>query len=134
MSILKYVLAMISLTFALSAASAEVEKIPFTEERFIALQAKDNTLILLDVHAEWCPTCAKQGEALAEYQAEHPEVPLTILNIDFDDQKKWVKHFKAPRQSTLILYKGDERLWFSVAETRKSVIFEALNEAAGQVQ
>lgn len=134
MLILKYTLAMISITFALSAVSAEVEKVPFTEERFKALQAQSDTLILLDVHAEWCPTCAKQGEALAEYQTENPEVPLTILNIDFDDQKKWVKHFKAPRQSTLILYKGEERLWFSVAETRKGVIFDALNEAVGQVQ
>lgn len=134
MSILKYMLAMISFTFALNAVSAEVEKVPFTEERFKALQAQSDTLILLDVHAEWCPTCAKQGEALAAYQAEHPDVPLTILIIDFDDQKEWVKHFKAPRQSTLILYKGEERLWFSVAETRKGVIFDALNEAAGQVQ
>ncbi|ROQ21426.1 thioredoxin [Marinimicrobium koreense] len=134
MSILKYMLAMISFTFALNAVSAEVEKVPFTEERFKALQTQSDTLILLDVHAEWCPTCAKQGEALAEYQTENPEVPLTILNIDFDDQKEWVKHFKAPRQSTLILYKGEDRLWFSVAETRKEVIFDALNEAAGQVQ
>lgn len=134
MSTLKTVLAMIGLAFAVNAVSADVEKTSFTEERFKALQEQENTLILLDVHAEWCPTCAKQGEALAEYQAQNPEVPLTILNIDFDDQKKWVKHFKAPRQSTLILYRGEERLWFSVAETRKDVIFEALDEAAGQVQ
>ncbi|WP_341937424.1 thioredoxin family protein [Marinimicrobium sp. C2-29] len=134
MSTLKTVLAMIGLAFAVNAVSADVEKTSFTEERFKSLQEQENTLILLDVHAEWCPTCAKQGEALAEYQAQNPEVPLTILNIDFDDQKKWVKHFKAPRQSTLILYRGEERLWFSVAETRKDVIFEALDEAAGQVQ
>lgn len=105
------------------------DKEPFTEERFQALQAADE-LILIDVHATWCPTCAKQGEVLKAYQSEHPDVDLTILNVDFDDQKKWVKHFKAPRQSTLILYRGEERLWFSVAETDRDRIFSVLSDAA----
>jgi len=36
---------------------------------------------------------------------------------------------RAPRQSTLLLYKGETQFWYSVAETREDVIFEAINRA-----
>ena len=80
--------------------------------------------------AAWCPTCAQQQKVLAAYRALHPDVPLHILTIDFDNQKEFVRKYGAPRQSTLILYRGEERVWFSVAETRADVIFAELNKAA----
>jgi thioredoxin 1 len=112
-----------------AAAQQASSKAPFTPERFAALQAQ-NALVLLDVFATWCPTCAEQQKVLAEYREQHPDVPLHTLTIDFDDQKEFVRHFGAPRQSTLILYRGSERIWFSVAETRAEVIFAELNRAA----
>ncbi|MFW6084814.1 MAG: thioredoxin family protein [Gemmatimonadota bacterium] len=102
---------------------------PFTPERFAALQEED-ALILLDVWADWCPVCAQQQEILARYRETRPDVPLHTLVIDFDDQKEYVREFDAPRQSTLILYQGEERIWFSVAELRDDVIFAALDAAA----
>ncbi len=120
----------LSLGTAQSAYSQEKEA--FTQERFEALQA-EGALILLDVFADWCPTCAQQQKVLGAYQEEHPDVPLFILQIDFDDQKEWVKEFRAPRQSTLILYRGEERIWFNVAETSRDVIFAALNEGAANL-
>lgn len=102
----------------------------FTKERFRALQAQE-ALVLVDIHADWCPTCAKQGEILSAYENARPDADLHWLKVDFDEQKEWVKHFKAPRQSTLLLYRGDEQIWFSVAETRREKIFERLDEAAG---
>ena len=102
---------------------------PFTEARFTELQAQD-ALILVDVHADWCPTCKKQAAALDEYEKTRPEVTLHRLVVDFDQQKKWVKHFKAPRQSTLLLFRGTTRQWFSVGETRPAAIAEALDAAA----
>lgn len=113
---------------AVAQEAQEPEKEPFTDERFTALQ-EEGAVILLDVFAHWCPTCAGQQEILAEYQRQNPDAPLHILTIDFDDQKQEVRRFKAPRQSTLILYRGTEQLWFSIAETRQEKIFAALNEA-----
>ena len=110
-------------------ASVRAASDPFTVERFEALQAED-ALILVDVHAKWCPTCAQQTKILEEYRAQRPDVELYWLKVDFDNQKKWVKHFRAPRQSTLLLYRGEEKLWFSVAETRAEKVFEALDAAA----
>jgi thioredoxin 1 len=124
------VLALAAIFFSLSGVSASAQqKEDFTEQRFAALQAQ-NALVLLDVYADWCPTCKLQQKILAQYREANPGVPLHILTIDFDKQKQYVRQFGAPRQSTLILYRGTERLWFGVAETRPSVIFEELNRAA----
>lgn len=120
------------ITLALSAPATAVaqgpEKEPFTEQRFEALQ-EQGAYVLLDVVADWCPTCAAQEKVLATFQEQHPDAPLHILSIDFEDRKDLVQRFGAPRQSTLILYHGTERIWFSVAETRRDAIFEALAAA-----
>jgi len=119
--------------FVLTPAHAAVDGAEtFTEKRFKALQAQD-ALILVDISAEWCPTCKQQAKVIEQYKQANADVDLHVLTVDFDDQKKWVKHFKAPRQSTLIIYKGDKRVWFSVAETSQDKIFAALNDAADNV-
>ena len=110
------------------AKSAHVKE-NFTEARFKELQKK-GALVLVDVWASWCPTCAKQQEVLAAFRKSHPDIPLHTLTVDFDAQKEWVSFFKAPRQSTLILFKGTERVWFAVAETRTAAITEQLLLAA----
>lgn len=125
----RYVLAALT-GLLLSTASFALDSEPFTEERFEALQA-EGALVLVDVWATWCPTCKRQREILADFQDTHPEVDFTILEVDFDDDKRLVRQFRAPRQSTLVLYRGDEQVWFSVAETRENVIFEELLSAAG---
>lgn len=108
------------------AATAAVQSEPFTMQRFSELQTQGAN-ILVHVHASWCPNCRKQREILSEYRQRYPDSRLHILNVDFDEQKEWVTYFKAPQQSTLILYSGTERVWFSVAETREERIFAALN-------
>lgn len=124
-------IALFALALSTGAAAAQEahSKAPFTPERFAELQQR-NALVLLDVFATWCPTCAEQQKVLADYREQHPDVPLHTLTIDFDDQKEFVRKYGAPRQSTLILYRGEERIWFSVAETRAEVIFAELNKAA----
>ena len=104
-----------------------VQQEPFTGQRFAELQ-QQNARILVDVFADWCPTCARQQAVLKLYAERFPQSDLVILTVDFDRQKEWVKHFRVPRQSTLILYQGDKQLWFSVAEVRPDVIFAALNQ------
>jgi thioredoxin 1 len=97
----------------------------FTEARFNRL-VEAGEPVLVDVHADWCPTCRRQEAVLTSFQQEHSACGLTILRVDFDAQKEWVKHFRAPRQSTLILFTKGEQSWFSVAETRTTAINEAL--------
>jgi thioredoxin 1 len=115
---------LIALVSAGSVTALDYE--PFTQERFVQLQ-DSGANILVDIGASWCPDCQKQKAALGKYQELNPESGLHILMVDFDTQKEWVTHFRAPRQSTLILFSGTEQVWFSVAETREDQIFAALN-------
>jgi thiol:disulfide interchange protein len=122
------IVAVVLLAVAQTPAAASLSE-PFSEARFNALQ-QEGALVLVDVAADWCPTCAKQAKAIQRYREARPAVPLHVLRVDFDAQKDWVKHFKAPRQSTLILYRGSEQVWFSVAETDADAIAAAIDAAA----
>lgn len=110
----------------LSTSASALEFEAFDLQRFEALQAEGAT-VLVDVYAPWCPDCQKQHVVLEEYQAMYPDSGMHIMRIDFDTEKQWVTHFRAPRQATLILFSGEERVWFSVAESRRNVLFEAFN-------
>jgi len=103
-------------------------KAPFTEAAFKEAQA-NNDVILIDVFATWCPTCRRQSMILADYFHKNSASKVKVLVVDFDEQKDWVIYFKAPRQSTLILYKGEKQLWFSVAETKADAITQQLTNA-----
>lgn len=115
------------LFFTVGSAQA-LEKEAYSQARFDALQAAGE-VVLIDVYASWCPTCKKQQEALEGYRSANPEKKFTILVVDFDKNKDLVRHFRAPRQSTLLIYKGKEQFWFSVAETRPDVIAAELDKA-----
>ena len=106
-----------------------LEKEPFEQARFDELRA-NGELVLVDVFADWCSTCARQQEILADYVAKHPDVDLHILEVNYDRDKKIVRQLRAPRQSTLLLYAGKEQYWYSVAETDPEVIFNTINRAA----
>jgi thiol-disulfide isomerase/thioredoxin len=108
--------------------SLAMESTPFTKAKFEELQSQGK-VVLVDIHAKWCSTCKKQQKALKTYFEKNSERELHVLKVDFDDQKDIVKLFRAPRQSTFVLFKGKEQLWFSVAETRYEVIEENLEKA-----
>lgn len=100
----------------------------FTEKVFDQLQLA-NKPILIDVHATWCSVCKKQSMIIDEYLAKNPHSELIVLRVDYDTQTEWVKYFKAPRQSTLVLYKGSEEFGKIIAETNRDKIFSFLNKA-----
>ena len=127
MNVVSKIILAVVLIAPLSFAQA-LEKESFTQERFDELTANGDT-VLVDIYATWCPTCAKQREVLEDFQATNPNSGLHILEVDFDDQKDVVRQFRAPRQSTLYLYKGEEQVWFSVAETDSDVIVGEIEKA-----
>lgn len=130
-SILQRTAALLLLFASASLATAldnvALEKEPFSEQRFAELQ-RDNAVILVDVYADWCSTCAKQQAVLAAYRQANPDNQFHILEVNFDQDKEQVKALRAPRQSTLLLYNGTEQYWYSVAEIREAVIFAELDK------
>ena len=127
---MKQLVMMLVLGLVLSATPVwALDKEPFEQARFDELRA-NGELVLVDVFADWCSTCAKQQEILSDYVQKHPDVDLHILEVNYDTNKKVVRQLRAPRQSTLLLYVGEEQYWYSVAETDAEVIFNNLNRAA----
>lgn len=130
----KFLTMLLVLPFLVAAQALALEKEPFSESRFQALQSAGE-VVLIDVYATWCSTCKRQQEILQSYRDDNPDKAFHILEVDFDDDKQWVRHFRAPRQSTLLLYAGEDQFWYSVAETRPDVIARELDKAiaaAGQ--
>ncbi|WP_299592737.1 thioredoxin family protein [uncultured Microbulbifer sp.] len=130
---MKNLITALLLSLGLVAGAVAENKEPFSEQRFNALK-ESGAVVLVDVFAEWCPTCAKQQEVIKKYRAENPDKDFHVLIVDFDKDKEWVRHFKAPRQSTLVLFAGEEQVWFSVAETRLDVIGKQLDMAFAKAE
>lgn len=107
--------------FAIPAAAAEQ---PYTPEAFAAAQ-KAGKPILVAVHATWCPICKQQIPILDRLSKDGKFKDMTILRVDFDDQKPVVREFGVQKQSTLIVFKGDKEVGRSTGETKAEPI-EAL--------
>jgi len=100
---------------------------PFTPEAFAAAQ-KAGKPILVDVHASWCPICAKQKPILGELTADPKFKNLVFFVIDFDSQKDAVRTFGVRMQSTLIAFKGEHETGRSVGDSDRSSIAALLNK------
>ena len=111
----------------LSPAAANTT-VPFTAEAFKAAQASGSP-ILIEIHADWCPTCKAQKPILDKLAAEPKFKELKIFRVDFDSMKPQVKEFGANMQSTLIVFKGAAEKGRSVGETAEAPIAALLDKS-----
>jgi len=120
--------AMVALAMAglFSAASANTT-VPFSAEAFKAAQAAGSP-ILVEIHADWCPTCKAQQPILDKLTADPKFKDLKIFRVDFDAMKPEVKKFGARMQSTLIVFKGVAEAGRSVGDTREASIAALLGK------
>lgn len=89
---------------------------PFEAKAFKAA-ADAGRPILIEVHADWCPTCRAQLPILDKLSGDPAYRNIARFRVDFDKQKDVVKQFQARMQSTLILFKGSTEVARSVGET-----------------
>jgi thioredoxin 1 len=102
--------------------------VPFSEEAFKAAQAS-NSPILVEIHADWCPTCKAQGPILDKLTADPKFRNLKIFRVDFDAMMPVVKQFGAQMQSTLIVFKGSAEQGRSVGDTKEASIAALLDKS-----
>lgn len=112
------------LTLPLAFAASASDKKPFTAAAFEAAQAGGKP-ILIDVSAPWCPTCKAQAPILSKLMNEPRFKNVVAFNVDYDSQKDVLKRLNVQRQSTLIVFKGEQEAGRSVADTNPASI-EAL--------
>ena len=100
---------------------------PYTQAKFDTLQSQGKT-VLVDVYAEWCPTCRSQSVTLEKLLKEKPLDQIVTLRLDWDDQRKQARAMGAPRQSTLFVYRNGNKLGTSVAETDEARLRKFLHD------
>ncbi|SUC10488.1 thioredoxin family protein [Pasteurella canis] len=92
---------------------------PFEQASFdAALQT--NKPVLVDVYADWCPTCKRQLSILEPMLQEEQFNDYSVFKVDYDQQKEVLKRFNVTRQSTLILFNEGKELRRGIAETNES--------------
>ena len=119
--------AVISMAIAPLSIQAAAQR-PFDEQAFEATQNAGKA-ILIEIHADWCPTCKAQLPILNKLSGEPAYSGIERMRVDFDSQKNLVKRFKAKMQSTLILYKGKAEVARAVGETNEGRIRAMLDKA-----
>ena len=102
--------------------------VPFSADAFKAAQASGSP-ILVEIHADWCPTCKAQNPILDKLTADPKFKDLKVFRVDFDSMKPVVKQFGAQMQSTLIVFKGSAEQGRSVGDTREASIAALLDKS-----
>ena len=100
---LKLVLALAATVAAAPLAAQPIH--PFTAAALQAAQRAGQP-VLVDVHADWCPTCRAQAPSIAEIARDPAYARLVILRLDFDGQVAERRALGVQRQSTLIAWHG----------------------------
>lgn len=114
-------------TIAPAPASAAVIR-PFSPQAFGAAQRAGRP-ILVDVHADWCPVCRAQDQALGPLLKRNEFKNLVVLRLDFDSQRQYWRSMGVRQQSTLIVFKGRNEVARAVAETDTGAIAELIRTA-----
>lgn len=103
--------------------------ITYDEAEFMMAQKKGKTIVV-DVYADWCPTCRAQAPILEELRAEKQTKDVLFVKVNFDDEKAFLRANRIPRQSTVLVFKGMDEVARSIAETNRTrlrkVVLDAL--------
>lgn len=91
----------------------------YSARSFEAAQAAGKTIVV-DVHADWCPTCKAQAPILSEIAKDSRAKGVVFVQVDFDKDKAFLRAHRIPRQSTILVFKGDREVGRSIAETDRT--------------
>lgn len=94
---------------------------PYEQGAFEAAQ-KAGDAIVVDITASWCPTCRAQKPIIQALTTSSDLEPVTVFEVNFDDQKDVVRALGANMQSTLIAFNGETETGRSVGDTKPQSI------------
>lgn len=105
MTIVRRLLLVLAVAVALPSAASAAEFRAFDQAAFAAAQSAGRP-ILVEVAADWCPTCRAQAPIIRETATDPAFANMVVFRIDFDRQRDAWRGLGARRQSTLIAYAG----------------------------
>ena len=96
------------------------------EPRQFATAQQAGRTILVDVHANWCPTCRAQKPTLNKLRSDPRLKDVLFVTVNFDKQKDFLRSHRIPRQSTILVFKGTKETARSIAETNPARLSAAI--------
>ena len=100
---------------------------PYTAAALADAQKADKP-VALHFRADWCLTCRAQDKLLESMKSE-PGLNLTVLEVNYDNEKDLKKQFGIRTQSTLVVLRGQKETARSVADTTEAGLRAALKTA-----
>ena len=116
---IKSMIAMAALLVATVASAGDMR--PFDQASFEKLQAGGKP-VLIDVYADWCPTCKQQAPIVSALMAAPEFKDYTVLKVNYDTQKDVRRTLGVSQQSTFIVYRGKQEVARSTGDTAKESI------------
>lgn len=126
MSFIHRILATLALLFAVGAAQA-LEIRPYSAEALKSAQQAGQP-VALHFHADWCPTCRAQQKVFEQFAAAKSPA-LTLLVVNYDDERALRRELKVRTQSTLIVYRGAQETQRLAGDTDTAALRAALQSA-----
>jgi thiol:disulfide interchange protein len=101
----------------------------YSAKSFTAAQNAGKTIVV-DVYADWCPTCRAQAPILDELRAQKASKDTIFMKVNVDNNRAFMRTHRIPRQSTILVFKGKKEVARSIAQTNRtklrSVVLGAL--------
>lgn len=125
MSILRIVLAALAFTLSFGAAALEIR--PYSAAALQAAQQAGQP-VALHFHADWCPTCRSQEKTFQSFKGD-AKLPMTLLVVNYDQERELKRALKVRAQSTLVVYRGAQETRRSGGETDAAALRATLASA-----
>ena len=93
----------------------------YDEAEFVMAQGKGKTIVV-DVYADWCPTCRAQAPILNQLRKERQSSDTLFIKVNFDKAKAFLREHRIARQSTVLVFKGKKEVARSIAQTNRSAL------------
>jgi thiol-disulfide isomerase/thioredoxin len=120
--------ALVAAPFSGMVRAAPPQPTPFDRAAYDAALASGRPM-LVEITADWCPTCRKQKQVFADLLQDPRYADLLILDVDFDSEKAVMQSLGAQKQSTLIVYSGGKETARAVGTARAKKIRALLDTA-----
>jgi thioredoxin 1 len=125
---MKALLALLTTALILVTAPAVADEEPYsaaTLDRLIA----NRQPVVVDFHADWCPTCRAQAPIVRELLATPELKKVTVLIANYDTELALRKSLNVAKQSTLVVFRNGKEVARSTGDTSRDGLAALLRQA-----
>ncbi|MBR2350632.1 MAG: thioredoxin [Clostridia bacterium] len=97
-----------------------------TKDNFEAEVEKAESLVVIDLYADWCGPCKMLAPVIEELEREYPDVKFGKINVD--NEPELTALFKVQSIPYIALVKNNTFLDFSVGYVPKDTLAQLIEE------